>query len=940
MQKQITFCLFRQLLTFALVVNFYCLANSSDWPQAKEKQTYEISSLDSIMDLMPYVSMYVDSPPFQQAEEVLDSTFSPYTLQHFKEDSRSEANKRYWIKFEVKNQDTINTLSAFIHCGSFDRVLSYTVKNNDPVEHQKAGVLYKSRIDQDRYPSLLSLDLKPKEQREFLIHISAGPNLFRGSNEIEARIVPPKFISQIETTTINNSLFKGLLFAGFLFMIGVLVLVSFFSSFYYKDARTITFLFLCIASLMYYLRDIETYFTQKIFWANWDEIVQKTEVLFRGFTGIGLLLFILFSFDLGKWRKTILKTTTLIICFTLFVGIWHFIKVDPYKSFSNLEFHLYLADILLSVIHGCFVLIILWRSGERYSKLHVVATLTCIIINYGGLFLNKSFPILSEGFFSTNLMALYGMSIFLCSLAMIMLHDVYGLKRHLIKESIRAENLEELNKTRNRLFTNITHELRTPLTIITGLSRKLTDNERSKKMIINNGQHLLHLTNQMLDLSKLESGAISVDNQNLELISFLRVLVDSYKSLANEKVISLNFYCELKQLSIKCDKEKIRQVISNLLTNAIKYTPEFGSVMVVCNQVNETIEISVEDNGMGIEQEKIDQIFNRFYKINEKTAASSGIGLSIVKELVRLIDGQIQVESVLHKGSVFTLTLPLVLSDQHETIITNDKKYYESAIEEIGINDSSTHDDVLYNILVIEDNQDIRYYIDLVLNDKYNMNLVARGAQGLKVAIEQTPDIIITDVMMPEMDGIEVCSKLKSNIRTSHIPVIMLTAKADQRSKLEGLGVGADVYLTKPFDEQELLVTIENLLSARKKYQQHYSSKKTLADMGNNESDFIKKIENIIEQNLSNENFTMSHLCELVHLERSQLYRKVKALTGTTPAKMIKQRRLDKAYKLLKSQKGPISEITYQCGFKDVSYFSKQFKDAYGKSPSQLLAAK
>jgi len=929
----------KSMQIIALILISYSAGNAFSNKSDTTFNTYEIRKLDTVIDLMTHIRLFVDKPPFQKVHEIIDSTFSPYTPQKFYENAADKANKRYWIKANFKNT-TKDIKRFYLHFIEIDRLHSYLISDQDQVsEHLKIGHAYKhysSKIN--TRPCLLPIELKPGEDLKFMIHLSTANNVIRNKAELEANLIPQGLEAQFHIP--KNYFFKGILNIGILFIIAFLLVTSLILYLISKERATIAFTFLCFTTIMYYLRDAEIYFDQPIFWAIWPEMVQKTEVLFRGLITISFLIFTLTFFDLGKWRKLIILSSTCISLFALYAGIRIYFKIDALNHFTATDSFIYLIDLGLVMSNSLFVLFIVWKSKERNSKLFVMGTISYLIISYSGLILGIIIPNIGKTFFSPSLLSLYGIFLFLLFMTYIITLDLYKARKHLETESIRADNLTQLNETRNKLFTNITHELRTPLTIITGLSKKLTDNEKSKKLLINNSEQLLHLTNQILDLSKLESGVIGLENEDLELISFIRVLVDSYKSMANEKLISLNFYSAKKQLLVQADKDKIRKVISNLITNAIKYTPEFGSVMVICEQLDKTIKIAVEDNGKGIAQEKLDQIFNRFYKVDEKTVASTGVGLSIVKELVHLMNGQITTESTLHKGSTFTITLPLILSDQHELAIADDKISYDKAIQEIGIVDSISKGDDQPTILVIEDNQDIRYYIDLVLKDRYKVILVDRGAKGLKLANERTPDIIITDFMMPGMNGIAVCKKIKSNIATSHIPIIMLTAKADKASKLEGLGVGADAYLTKPFDEQELLLTIDNLLTAKKKYQQHYAANVPSVDTSDPENVFIHKIETIIEQHLSDENFTMSQLCELLHLERSQLYRKVKALTGTTPAKMIKERRLDKAHKLLKSQNGNITEITYQCGFKDVSYFSKQFKEAYGKSPSQLLAAK
>lgn len=519
------------------------------------------------------------------------------------------------------------------------------------------------------------------------------------------------------------------------------------------------------------------------------------------------------------------------------------------------------------------------------------------------------------------------------------------LQRQLQLEQAEAIRLKELDETKNRLYTNITHEFRTPLTVISGLADGLDGNNIKKKKILENSKSLLHLVNQMLDLSKLESGQLKYEPILFEVISFLNYLTDSFSSLSNEKRISLNFHSDLERLEMDVDVEKLKLIIGNLISNAIKFTPEFGRVLVTAQQEKKELVIRIKDNGIGIPSNEISKIFDRFYQVNDKATREgegTGIGLAIVKEISRLMKGTINVKSEVNKGSEFMLTLPITKNASVAESEVYKKQGSEETINSVDdASDISTEftksDETITkqnNVLIIEDNSDVAFYIQSILNHDYNTAHMRNGRLGIDQAIESIPDLILCDVMMPEVDGFEVCSILKKDERTSHIPIIMLTAKATQKDKLEGLKHGADAYLIKPFDKQELLVRVKQLMKRQTQLQKYYSKNDALPTEQQVENEFLKKVISVIEENYSDEDFDLTRLCRAVHLERTQLYRKVKALTDISPSGFIRKIRIEKAHEFLKSSNAPIAEIAFKCGFKNTSHFSKIYKDHFGTSPN------
>lgn len=524
-------------------------------------------------------------------------------------------------------------------------------------------------------------------------------------------------------------------------------------------------------------------------------------------------------------------------------------------------------------------------------------------------------------------------------------------KRLAIADSIK---FKEINHLRNSLYTNITHEFRTPLTVILGMADSLTTAIREKslngvdhslELIRRNGNNLLRLVNQMLDLSKIESGNMSLQLIQVDVISFIKYLSESFHSLAQEKQINLTLYSEVDELWMDVDANKLSVIISNLLSNAVKFTPNGGSIILHLNQYNGDLLLKVKDSGAGIPEEEIKNIFNQFYQVDNlssRKGEGTGIGLALTKEFVELMNGNIEVKSKPDKGSEFIIQLPISRkAAQTKDIHVQLKPYLSSFEMEEPLQKVSNNNSELPLALIIEDNMDVTHYLKTCLTGKYQTLHSANGEIGIETAFEQVPDIIICDVMMPKKDGFEVCKALKSDERTDHIPVILLTAKAALKDKLTGLSYGADAYLTKPFVKAELLTRLDQLVLSRKKLLQKINDdtlgkilKKRSEDP---ETKFLQKIIKIINDETGNHSFGSSmHLARKMHLSESQIYRKLKAITGKSTAVFIRSVRLQKAKELIQTTDKTISEVAYEVGFNDPSWFSRAFKEEYGYAPSEI----
>ncbi len=530
------------------------------------------------------------------------------------------------------------------------------------------------------------------------------------------------------------------------------------------------------------------------------------------------------------------------------------------------------------------------------------------------------------------------------------------LRRQLVRRE--TQRLRELDELKTRLYANITHEFRTPITVIMGVADDLAgetgtlDKENFQKKleaIKRNGHSLLHLVNQMLDLAKLEDGNLKPKPIQSNVVAWLQYIVESHNSMAEAKGVSLTFYSESPYLLMDYDPEQLSKVISNLLTNAIKFTESKGKVIFHLRHdaVDGKLCIKVRDTGIGIPEAEKERIFDRFYQVEadkRNHQSGTGIGLALSKEIVEMLNGTIRVESEERKGSEFMIRLPVTneapfVRDQAYSFDRGHLKKGKDGQDEDDSDWTVPQDEGNPLVLIAEDNRDVAGYIRDSIRSHYKVQWAADGIKAIEMATEQIPDLVITDVMMPGMNGFEVCNILKTDQRTDHIPVIMLTAKATDVDRIAGYEKGADAYLTKPFDKKELMVRIKQLLKLRKQLQAKYSKLELVGHHHEQplppEEQFVFKATQIVENNIDKSMFNASNLAREIFLGESQLYRKLKAITGKSTALFIRSVRLRKAKHLLLTTNQSVSEIAYQVGFNDPAWFSRVFKEEYGISPSE-----
>ncbi len=548
------------------------------------------------------------------------------------------------------------------------------------------------------------------------------------------------------------------------------------------------------------------------------------------------------------------------------------------------------------------------------------------------------------------------------------------LKNELKLIELEAAKVREIEIMKSRFFTNLSHEFRTPLMLINGpieqllMGNKVNQTEQIK-LIKRNSEKLQNLIDQLLELSQLEAAAIELKAKKVNLVPIVRGILYSFSSLAERKNIALSFYSDKKEITAWIDRDKIEKVLNNILSNAFKFTPDKGKINI--ELINTSIDnidyttISIKDSGIGIAPEKVNKIFDRFYQVDDSSKrafSGSGIGLSLVKELVDLHRWKITVNSKPNFGTEFIIQIPL-----NENYLNQSQKVYdEKQLIEEGIKESSFITDVEQleseidethkpnktvnknlklqkkpTLLIVEDSEDVRIYLKDILKEEYEIILSENGEAGLKTALESLPDLIISDIMMPIMDGIEFCKNIKSDWQTAHIPVILLTAKASAESKIEGLETGADDYITKPFSYKELSVRIKNLLQQRKQLKEKYAKDVAFKpeDITPNKADqeFLQQAIEIVGKNIIDFDFDSDSFAQQMFVSRSQLHRKIRTISGQSTGEFIRTIRLKKAAGLILEKKLSVTQVALEVGFNSPSHFTKAFKQMFDCLPSDFV---
>lgn len=527
---------------------------------------------------------------------------------------------------------------------------------------------------------------------------------------------------------------------------------------------------------------------------------------------------------------------------------------------------------------------------------------------------------------------------------------LYALRMKQKSESV----LKRMELVRNNFFTNITHEFRTPLTIIRGMTEMLSGHEKMSKSDISDCLEsidrqcasLLELVNQLLDISKASSEIEEPEWRNGDVVAHLRMIIDGYKVYARQKFITLDFYSDRVSLEVDFVPSYLTKIVRNLVSNALKYTPKGGTVKVMLRGGDNHYVVEVSDSGIGLRKEEAEHVFDLFYQAGDTRVSGSGVGLALVKRLVDRVKGTIKVSSTHGVGTTFVVTMVRKYSESKLQKWIPNSSMMEPEVESVSDMDDTVVDiadednDTRPLIMVVDDNKDIARYIGSALKYKYRLLFADDGLEGLSKAQEYVPDLLITDLMMPEMNGYDLCRRVRKSDVISHIPIIILSAKCTEEDRIKGYEVGADAYLIKPFNSDELNARVAVLLEQRRMLRCRYTqtifadSERTTGMIAT-DIDFMTKLNDFISLNIGDRSFTVEMLAERMCMSVSQLSRKMKNITGMSPANYIMHVRLEKGKRLLSLSDKPIGDIAFECGFTDTSHFGRIFKQTYNMTPSQ-----
>lgn len=517
------------------------------------------------------------------------------------------------------------------------------------------------------------------------------------------------------------------------------------------------------------------------------------------------------------------------------------------------------------------------------------------------------------------------------------------------------DKLQELDKMKTRFFANISHELRTPLTLILGglsnIKQELNPKHKNVQLIEKQSNLLHQLINQLLDLSKLESGKMELHPTEQPIIRLLRGYLYSFESLTILKKIKLTFKSNVEERFVLIDRQALEKIMYNLLSNAYKFTSEMGVISLEVVVLPQKLQFSISDTGIGIPEKLLPHLFDRFYQVDDsliKNYEGTGIGLALVKELVDLHEGEIRVNSQVDAGTTFSIELPVTISDQPIRTEVGGNEQIElkqlilpTPTETTPSEETKDSTSAKPILLIVEDHPDLQELISDEFKSEYQVLNAYDGKKGCELAIQHIPDLIISDVMMPAMNGYELCQQLKKDERTSHIPIILLTARIAQENKMEGLEAGADNYLSKPFDIQELRIRVQNLIHSRQLMRERFSKQQNNVvfnseELTNNvDKSFMDKFLGEIELHYADEKYRIEQLAETFNISARQLNRKLNAMTGLSAKKMLQNFRLQKAVKLLGHPDLQVQEVGFKVGFSSAAYFTTYFKEKFGKTPKE-----
>ena len=939
-----------------------CLSNSGSAQElAKLRKTISLDSLPTAISIAEQTEIYADATNTLMLEEVEKQAFLPLSAVE-----RFDYSQTYWLRFSIRNKSGKSQLLryplAVLDSNNLGRARVpvlfaklYKYPGGNRMRIKNAGRL-SSSWNASFFPhqQYFELNLRENEIATYYLRLRYDWRDFGSEHRIKPMLISAEGFQEQEQVYQQASQSTRMFRFAFLAIALMISLINLAQFFLNRDKAYLmyacyTFGLFCLYALKY---EEALAFQNRLFFGRYFAgIYDYLDILFFQSVFFSQFLFYRYFFNTKQnypaFDRRIVFGLRLLLA-VLLIDLLSCMLFGNSSTFGII--HTLLPLLLLPYV--LYLIYTVYTFQTRLSAIIVTGSLLLILASSLGIiaqFFPKDLlaqlpPLFHEADNYSPIGAV--MEFILFSVAL-------GYRVGIVEsKNMELENAKQIAELRKQLYTDITHEFRTPLTLIISPLQEMLNGtfkgnvQHYRKLMLRNAERLLELINQLLDLSKLEAGELRLQASQSDLVQFVRVLAMSFESLAVRKQIELQLDLPNEPVQAWFDRDKMQKVLSNLLSNAFKFTSEEGRVVLRLRVEEGQAKLSLQDTGIGIPAAQVPHIFKRFYQVeNGETAQyeGSGIGLALTKEIVELHRGTISVSSQENEGTRFELSFPI--GEEH--LSESEKVFLQieapSSTEKSSIPAASTNDKRPI-LLVVEDNTDVRQYVVEQLEEQYQVLEAEHGKTGLELALQHIPDLIISDVMMPEMDGIELCQKLKTNEKTSHIPIIMLTAKADKSDRLEGLNTGADDYLTKPFDAQELRIRAKNLVEQRRQLVERFSKIGSVAVKPmkpvSPEEIFLQKAVDAVKAHLEDEEFGVVELANAMLMSRYQLHRKIKALTDKSPSVFIRTLRLQEAKKLLQQGEYNVSEVAFRLGFNSLAYFSKCFAQEFGQPPSTFIASR
>lgn len=906
--------------------------------QIQGQQPFKVpETLERSTKLSDYLSVWVDRENSRSIEELLVDDSVPF-LPADKVDLGNTFPLTLWYRLELEHDHDLGKTALFSFCHYAEEV--------DLYEIDEGKVVYTISSGKHLRPSD-----KPfiSDNNTVYVYFPANSSKLFYARVHYLKEVPRKHLVETFLLDIKQGI-SSLLFrhSGQVFYAGLMLMFAFVSLAVFILFRDRSFLYFGMVHLAFVL-----YF-----------------MAFHG--SFDIYLFVLPI--IGNTSHASMSISLLLLTFSIFVA--HYLQLRS-KSPRYFRFYQVVSAIAVLNIYAIQpwlnnieqsltinnVIILIWiivtffpiaqQAHRKNKKARVLLISMLVLVLSAVIYILAITGKLPRNFFTTHSIQV-GTFIF----AILVFYKLFEMVKAINEEKQQALSL---NAMKSKFLANISHEFRTPLTLLIGpleqLLGKLRDPKEAKMMerSLRSAKRLLSMVNQLLDLSKLENDRVQLYVEEREFISFLKGLTMSFESMADIREIEIEFSSDVDSQKLWFDKEKMEVIFVNLLSNAFKFTPDGGKVSVFIKSKAREVEVQVLDTGIGIDAEQLPHIFDRFYRVENDfniSVEGSGIGLSLSKELLELHEGSISVQSIPEQGSSFTVTLKKGREHFPDEFLFDNVENISASASSVTLLESSNLqagaielEPQFINsdrptILLVEDNVDVREYLREQLIEQFNVLEAGDGQIGFQVALEHVPDLVVSDVMMPNMNGFELCKKLKEDVRTSHIPIILLTAKVEQDDKLEGLELGADDYLTKPFHARELNVRIRKLIELRIQLRKAMLESPLLSfkslEGSPVEKAFLEEVGRCVDEHLSDPGFGIDVFAQKLAMSKPSLNRKLKSITGLTPNKFIQHKRLQKALLLIESGEMSVSEVAFETGFGSTSYFVKCFRDHFGKTPGAI----